>query len=123
MRVTKSQIVHGIADYVQSEIIPKMGNGRALQILTSVGANTIAANNKLVDAIFANQMVRGFLDEDESGTYDISGLMDAMSKAIQQFGRFPVRIPAIPFISPAGMTIDLSADDVAAMKSSIENAV
>ena len=123
MRVTKSQIVHGIADYVQSEIIPKMGNGRALQILASVGANTIAANNKLVDAIFENQMVRGFLDEDGSGTYDISGLMDAMSKAIQQFGSFPVQVPAIPFISPAVTTLNLSADDVAAIKSSIDNAV
>lgn len=123
MRVTRSQIVHGIADYIQSEITPKMGNGRALQILVSVGANAVAANNKLVDAIFANQMVRGFLDEDESGTYEISGLADAMSRAIQQYGSFPVQVPAIPLIAPAGMILDLTDDDVAAIKSRIESAI
>lgn len=123
MRVTRSQIIHGIVDYAQSDIIPKMGNGRALQILASVGANTVAANNKLVDAIFENQMVRAILDDDGSGTYEISGLVDAMSKAIQQFGNFPVQVPAIPLIAPAGMTLTLSADDVAAMRSRIETAV
>lgn len=123
MRVTRSQIVHGIVDYTKSDIIPKMGNGRALQILASVGANTVAANNKLVDAIFENQMVREILDDDGSGTYEIGDLVDAMSKAIQQFGNFPVQVPAIPFIAPAGMTLTLSADDVAAMRSRIETAV
>lgn len=123
MRVTRSQIVHGIIDYAQTDIIPKMGNGRALQILVSVGANTVAANNKLVDAIFENQMVRAILDDDGSGTYEIGGLVDAMSKAIQQFGNFPVQVPSIPLISPAGMTLHLSADDVAAMRSRIEIAV
>ena len=123
MRVTKSQIVHGITDYVQTDILPKMGNGRALQILISVGANTVAANNKLVDTIFENQMVRGVLDDDGSGTYEISGLVDAMSKAIQQYGNFPVQLPAIPLISPTGLTLTLSADDVAAMRSRIESTV
>ena len=123
MRVTKSQIVHGITDYVQTDILPKMGNGRALQILISVGANTVAANNKLVDTIFENQMVRGVLDDDGSGTYEISGLVDAMSKAIQQYGNFPVQLPAIPLISPTGLTLTLSADDVAAMRGRIESTV
>ena len=123
MRVTKSQIVHGITDYVQTDILPKMANGRALQILVSVGANTVAANNKLVDAIFENQMVRGALDDDGSGTYEIGGLVDAMSKAIQQFGSFPIKVPAIPLISPTELTLNLSADDVTAMRSRIETAV
>ena len=123
MRVTKSQIVHGIADYIQSDILPKMGNGRGLQILVSVGANAVAANSKIVDAIFNNQIVLSALDDDGSGTFEISGLVDALTAAIKEYGSFPLKVPPIPLISPAEMTLNLSADDVEAMQSRIEDAV
>jgi len=123
MRVTKSQIVHGIADYITSDILPKMGNGRAMQILVSVGANAVAANNKLVDAVFDNQMVKAILDDDGSGTYELDSLADAMIRAIRQYGSFPVQIPSIPIISPSEMTLSLNADDVEAMRGRIESAV
>ena len=123
MRVTKSQIVHGVTDYVQSNILPQLGNGRAMQIIVSIGANAIAANHKLVDAVFDNQIVRAMLDDDGSGTYDLAGLVDAMTKSIQQYGSFPVQVPSIPLISPVEFTLNLSADDVDAMRTCIENAV
>ena len=123
MRVTKSQIVHGVTDYIQSNILPQLGNGRAMQIIVSIGANAIAANNKIVDALFDNQIVRAMLDDDGSGTYDLAGLVDAMTKSIQQFGSFPIQVPAIPLISPVEFTLSLSADDVDAMRSRIESAV
>ena len=123
MRVTKSQIVHGVTDYIQSDILPNLANGRGLQIIVSIGANAIAANHKLVDVLFDNQMFRALLDDDGSGTYDISGLAEAMSKSIDQYGSFPVNIPAIPLISPTEITLKLSADDVDAMRKRIESAV
>ena len=123
MRVTKSQIVHGLTDYIMSDILPKMGNGRAMQIVVSVGVNAIAANPKLADAVLGNQCVRAVLDDDGSGTYDLGGLVDAMTKSIQQFGSFPVQVPAIPLISPTEFTLNLGADDVAAMRSRIEGTV
>ena len=123
MRVTKSQIVHGVTDYIQSDILPNLANGRGLQIIVSIGANAIAANHKLTDVVFDNQMVRALLDDDGSGTYDIGGLADAMRKSIEQYGSFPVQIPAIPLISPTELTLKLSAEDVAAMRSRIEATV
>ena len=123
MRVTKSQIVHGLTDYIQSNILPQLGNGRGMQIIVSIGANAIAANHKMVDAVFDNQIVRAMLDDDGSGTYDLAGLVDAMTKSIQQFGSFPIQVPAIPLISPVEFTLSLSADDVDAMRSRIEGAV
>ena len=123
MRVTKSQIVHGVTDYIQSNILPQLGNGRGMQIIVSIGANAIAANNKIVDALFDNQIVRAMLDDDGSETYDLAVLVDAMTKSIQQFGSFPVQVPAIPIISPAEFTLSFNADDVAAMRSRIESAV
>lgn len=123
MRVTKSQIVHGVTDYIQSDILPNLTNGRGLQIIVSIGANAIAANHKLVDVLFDNQMLRALLDDDGNGTYDISGLAEAMSKSIEQYGSFPVNIPAIPLISPTEITLKLSADDVDALRKRIESAV
>lgn len=123
MRVTKSQIVHGVTDYIQSEILPNLVNGKGLQIIVSIGANAIAANHKIADAVFDNQMVRALLDDDGSGTYDIGSLADAMRKSIEQYGSFPVQIPPIPLISPDKLTLKLTAEDVAAMRSRIENAV
>lgn len=94
-----------------------------MQIIVSIGANAIAANHKLVDAVFDNQIVRALLDDDGSGTYDLDGLADAMTKSIQQYGSFPVQVPAIPLISPEGFTLSLSVDDVTAMRESIESTV
>ena len=120
MRVSKSQIVHGVTGYIESDILPQLGGARSMQIIVSIGANAIAANHKLVDALFGNPIVQALLDDDGSGTYDLSGLTDAMAKSIREFGSFPLKIPAIPIISPAEFTLSLSADDVAAMRSRIE---
>ena len=46
MRVTKAQIVSGIASYIQQEILPKMGDDKALQIVFSVAVNVPAVAPK-----------------------------------------------------------------------------
>lgn len=120
MRVTKSQIVHGVTDYIQNEILPQLGGSRSIQIIVSIGANALAANPRLLDAIFGNQLVQALLDDDGSGTYDLSGLVDAVEKSIREFGSFPVKVPAVPLISPAEFTLSLTAEDVAAMRRRIE---
>jgi hypothetical protein len=123
MRVTKSQIVHGAADYLREEVLPKMADNRAMQILLTIGANAALANGKTVDAIFSNNLVRAFLEDDGTGTYDIAAVADALRSAVEQYGSFPVRIPAIPFLSPNTITLNLGASDVDAIRRRIENAV
>ena len=123
MRVTMPQIVHGITEYIQSDILPQMGGARSMQILVSVGANAIASNGKLADAVLKNPIILAMLDDDGSGTYDLGGLVDAVTKSIRQYGSFPITVPAIPLISPAGFTLSLTADDIDAMKRKIEESV
>ena len=60
MRVTKSQIVQGVADYIKEEILPKMDDGKAMQIIVSIGINAVAANERLIDSVFENDMVKAF---------------------------------------------------------------
>jgi hypothetical protein len=94
-----------------------------MQIIVSIGANAIAANNKLADAVFKSPVVLAMLDDDGSGTYDLGGLVDAVTKSIRQYGSFPVQVPAIPLISPTGFTLSLAAEDIDAMKRKIEETV
>ena len=121
MRVSRTQIVKGVSDYIQSDVLPKMADDRAIQIVLSIAVNAVAANNKLVDSIFDNSIVRSMLDDDGGGTFDIAGVADAMRKAIDQYGSFPVSIPAIPLVSPHEITLKLNADDIEAMKRKIES--
>ena len=120
MRVTKSQIIHGVTDYIQNEILPQLGGARSMQIIVSIGANAIAANPRLLDVLFGSQLVQALLNDDGSGTYDLSGLVDAMEKSIREFGSFPIKVPPIPLISPAEFILSLTAEDVAAMRRRIE---
>lgn len=123
MRVSRNQIIKGVADYIKNDLIPTMQNDRAVQIIFTIAVNAAMANSKLTDSIFDNEIVRAMLDDDGSGTYEISGIVDSMQAAIQQYGSFPVQIPAIPLVSPREITVKLTADDVSAMRRKIEETI
>ena len=122
MRVTKSQIIRGVSDYIKNEILPKMDEDRAVQIVATIAVNAALNNDKILDGLMQNEIVRTLLDDDGSGTYDISGLMAAMRDAVNQYGAFPFKVPSIPFLSAREITLRLNAADVDAMRSKIENA-
>lgn len=123
MRVTKSQIVAGLTDFVRDAILPKLAGDRAVQIIATVAVNAAMANNKLVDSVLDNAMIQALLEGDEGGTYEISGILNAMRSAIDQYGFFPVTVPAIPLLSPREITVQLSAADVDDLRTRIEAAV
>ena len=121
MRVSRTQIVDGVADYIKRDILPKMADDRAVQIIFTIAVNAAMANDRLVDSVFDNEIVRSMLEDDGSGTYEIGGIVDAMRSAINEFGAFPVSIPAIPLVSPREITLTLNGEDIEAIKRRIEN--
>ena len=122
MRVTKSQIVRGVTDYIKSEILPKMNEDKAMQIAASIVINAAARNERMISSVMNHEIVRALLDDDGSGTYEIDGLADAMRDAVEQYGAFPVKVPPIPFISSHEITLRLNDEDVDAMRRRIESA-
>ena len=120
MRVTKEQIVNGIASYVKSDVIPQIGDDRSTKIILSTAVYYVQANTKLVDSIFQSQFIKMLLDEDGSGTYEIDGLFESISKSIKEHGSFPVEIPPIPFVSPSEKLFSFSEADVSEIKRRIE---
>ena len=123
MRVSKSQIVHGLTDYIRGEILPKLGDNKSMQIILSIGLNAAMANNKLIDTAMKNGIVLALLDDDGTGSYDVEGITSAMRAAIEQYGNFPVHVPPVPLISPQEITLKLGVDDIDAIRDRIENAV
>lgn len=123
MRVSRHQIVSGIGDYVRGEILPKMSDNRAMQIVLTVALNAALANSKTVDAVLGNSVVKALLEDDGSGTYELESVASAMHVAIEQYGSFPVRIPPVPLVSPNEMTLNLDAADIDAIRRRIENAI
>ena len=122
MRVTKSQIIKGITEYIQQELLPKMENDRALKILFSVAVNAIKANGRIVDKWLDNDIIRALMDDDGNGSYDIAQLMEWVRMSIAEYGAFPVAIPPIPLISPHEITLRLNASDIDSIQRQIENA-
>lgn len=122
MRVTKDQILHGLTAFVSDEILPKLESDRAVQIIATVALNAVMANKTLLDAAFGSSMLQALLEDDGSGTYEIGGILSAMKAAVEQYGYFPVTIPAVPLLSPREISLRLSADDVDAVRLHIESA-
>lgn len=119
MSVTREQIIDGISGFLHDEILPKMGQDKALQIGLAVAVNTMK-NGHLADAVFDNEMIRALLEEDEDGGYEIDGLLDGLKESVEKYGALPLEIPAIPLIAPRGATISLDAADIAGIRRRIE---
>ena len=119
MRVTKDQIVNGVVTFIETEVIPQISD-RSTQFVMGVAVNAVKANKKLVDSIFANQLVKIVLDESADGTYELDNLLVSINDSIRQYGPVPVEIPSIPLISPAGSTLKFSESDIAEIKRRIE---
>lgn len=120
MRVTRDQIVNGIASFVETDVIPMIDDDKATQIIASIAVKAVKANTKLVDSVFENQMIKTLLEVDEDGTYEIEGLFKSIEESVREFGAFPVELPAIPFISPTVKTLKFDAKDVSEIKRLIE---
>lgn len=119
MRVTKQQIANGITSYIESDVIPQVED-KSLKILASIAVKSIQANERLLDTIFANPVVKALLTEDENGTYEIDGLFKVISESISQYGSLPIEIPPIPLISPSVKTLSFDEKDISEMKRIIE---
>lgn len=120
MRVTKSQIINGITDYIENEVVPKMSDDKSMQIIVSLGINMIKANSKVVDAVFSHPVVTTLLEADDGGMYEIEKLFEMLESSVSKFGYFPIVINPIPIISPTEKELKFTADDIAEIKKRIE---
>ena len=125
MRVDKNRLITGIATFVETEVIGKMTDDRAAQIVLSVAVKAIRTNPNIADKFLGNDIVRMVLNyENQNGkeSYDIDGMADMISESVRKYGYFPVLLPAVPFISPREKELKFGPDDVNRLKRYIEEA-
>lgn len=120
MHVEKHKIIDGIIKYIEKDVMPEISSDRGFQVVVSIGISAVKANNKLLDKLFENDVFKSLANyDDENKTYDIDLLYNIAKDSISKCGYFPVKIPAINFISPNEKELKFSAADVDRLKSYI----
>ncbi len=125
MRVDKNRLITGIATFVETEVIGKMTDDRAAQIVLSVAVKAIRANPNIADKFIGNDIVRmilGYEERDGKESFDIDSMADMISESVRKYSYFPVVLPAVPFVSPREKELKFGPDDVDRLKRYIEEA-
>ena len=119
---SKNQIVNGLVKYVELEVISKIED-KALQIILGIGVVALKRNQDMIDAILKNPIIGYLVKENEDGKYDLDELFDIINETLKTYGKLPVTIPAIKFISPVEKTLKFSTDDINKLKNCMESEV
>ena len=120
MHIEKQKIIDGIIKYIEKDVMPEISSDRGFQVVISIGISAIKANSKLLDKLFENDVFKSLANyDDENKTYDIDLLYNIAKDSISKCGYFPVKIPAISFISPNEKELKFSVADIDRLKSYI----
>lgn len=114
MNVSKAQIVNGVVKYAKAEIINKITD-KPLKMLLATGVSMLEVNSSIADSIFDNDFISKILSEN-GGMYDIDSAVDVIEKTMNEYGDFPVTIPAIKFISPVEKQLTFTVNDIRKLK-------
>ncbi len=110
MTVTKNQLVNGVVKFIETDLIPNIGD-RNMKFVLAMAKDSLKENYDLVDEFLESPMVASLVGE-EDGEYDLTHLSTIMKSVLSEYQSFPVTIPKIPLFSPVEKTLKISADDV-----------
>ena len=111
MTVSKSQLVSGATKYAKNEIVNKIPD-KNFKMVMSMLVNLLEVKPELADE-FLEPMA------DKDGMFDMDLLESVLCRTLDEYGDFPVIIPAIKFISPSEKELRFYSDDVRKLKSYI----
>ena len=116
MRIDKNTIINGLTRYVETQVIPAVPD-KGFQIMIAIGVNAVRSNKQILNRFLDNDMFRTIADYDEKDqTYDIDKICNVLKESISSVGYFPVKIPAVSFVSPVEKELKFSAEDIDVMK-------
>lgn len=108
--VTKKQLVNGVVKFIESELIPQVGD-RNTKFALAMAKDSLKENNELADDFLQSPMVSSLIKE-EDGMYDISHFSTILKGVLSEYQSFPVTIPKIPLFSPTEKVLKITAEDV-----------
>ena len=115
MNVTRQQIINGFVKYTKEEVIDKIID-KPLKMAIAAGISILEINPSIASTFFDNDIISKILNVKDDGTYDIDIAIEILKKTMDEYGDFPVKIPAIKFISPTEKELSFSSRDVQILK-------
>lgn len=106
MEVTKGQIISGISRYVRKEMLNKITD-KPFKMAISAGINLLELRPDIADKVLDSSLLMG-----QDGIYDLDIIEAVLTRTMDEYGDLPVKIPGIPFISPAEKEFRFSAEDI-----------
>ena len=111
MTVSKGQLISGATRFAKNEIINKITD-KNFKMVMSMLINLLDIKPELADE-FLEPMA------DKDGMYDMDLLESVLVRTMDEYGDFPVVIPAIKFISPTEKELRFNSDDVRRLRNYI----
>lgn len=115
MNVTRQQIINGLVKYTKEEVIDKIID-KPLKMAIAAGISMLEINPSIASTFFDNDIISKILNVKDDGTYDIDIVVEILKKTMDEYEDFPVKIPAIKFISPTEKELSFSSRDVQRLK-------
>lgn len=107
-------MINGVVRFMKSDVISKIPD-KPFRMTLSAIVNLIEVKPEAADIIFESPFLKS-----ENGMYDVDLLEQIVTRTIDEYGDFPITIPAIKFISPTEKELRFTSDDVRKLKSYIE---
>lgn len=109
---TKRQILRGIADYLETELIPGLAEDRGVQVLANTVLGLARSDVTIVDRLINHPWIKMLIREDEDGNIDLDPLLANLKESIEKYKYLPVTIPVVPFLTTTEKQIKFDLDDV-----------
>lgn len=108
-------MINGVVRFMKADVIAKIPD-KPFRMALSAIVNLIEVKPEVTNFIFDIPFLKT-----ESEMYDIDLLEQVVTKTIDEYGDFPITIPAIKFISPTEKELRFTLDDVRKLRSYIES--
>lgn len=110
MMISKKQLINGVVKFIETELIPQIGD-RNTKFVLSMAKDSLREDNDLADSFLHSPMVSTLVKE-EDGEYDVSHFSTILKNVLSEYQSFPVTIPKIPLFSPTEKVLKITAEDV-----------
>lgn len=112
MIVTIDKVRSAITKYIEQDLAPVITD-KGFQFAVSFISELIKQDTPIIEAYLRQPMVAAFIPwVEENKGYDISKLISALKNTLNRCTVLPVKVPAIPFLSPEEKEIKFTINDL-----------